>query len=268
MWRYYLDDRKIEEAISNRMRYQDSEKVASLLLKSLGYEQEIMVRTKFADLIFASGAFDEIFTSKEIQLAENIGDMFSSRGKDMFDFYLIDIDEEHYIDERYIGAIVKIINKAFKGNNIIIFQNENKLMFASRYLSRFPGRDYHFTYWISDISRIKDFSSYSICKRNSRYSYAMYMSIVVQLSIFRHRWWSDVKEEAEELNFNFIKLTRELSYIVSREFDSFELLDKAMQTSEFIKTDPKMQEYEEDLDNEEDDGLNEDSDILYGLLRE
>ena len=71
--------------------------------------------------------------------------------------------EEHYTDERYIGAIVKIINKAFKGNNIIIFQNENKLMFASRYISRFPGRDYHFTYWISDISRIKDFSSYSIC---------------------------------------------------------------------------------------------------------
>lgn len=94
------------------------------------------------------------------------------------------------------------------------------------------------------------------------------MSIVVQLSIFRHRWWSDIKEEAEELNFNFIKLTRELSYIVSRQFDSFELLDKAMQASEFIKTDAKMQEYAEEIDNEEDDGLDEDSDILYELLRE
>lgn len=268
MWRYYLDDKKIEEAISNRMRYQDSEKVASQLLKSLGYEQEIMVRTNFDDLIFTSGSMDETFSSNEIQLAENVGNVFSSRCKDMFDFYLIDIDEEHYTDETYIGAIIKIINKAFKGNNFIIFQNENKLMFASRYISRFPGRDYHFTYWISDVSRIKDFSSYSVCKKNSRYSYTVYMSIVVQLSIFRHRWWSDVKEEAEELNFNFIKLTRELSYIVSRQFDSFELLDKAIQASEFIKTDAKMQEYAEEIDNEEDDRLNEDSDILYELLRE
>lgn len=135
MWRYYLDDRKIEEAISNRMRYQDSEKVASQLLKSLGYEQEVMIKTKFDDLIFTSGSMDETFSSKEIYLAENMGNVFSSRGKDMFDFYLVDIDEEHYTDERYIGAIVKIINKAFKGNNIIIFQNENKLMFASRYIS-------------------------------------------------------------------------------------------------------------------------------------
>lgn len=100
MWRYYLDDRKIEEAISNRMRYQDSEKVASQLLKSLGYEQEVMIKTKFDDLIFTSGSMDETFSSKEIYLAENMGNVFSSRGKDMFDFYLVDIDEEHYTDER------------------------------------------------------------------------------------------------------------------------------------------------------------------------
>lgn len=268
MWRYYLDDKEIEGAISNRMRYQDSEKAASLLLKSLGYEQETMAKTKFDELIFTSGFIDEIFSSKEIHLAETVGNVFSSRGKDIFDFYLIDIDEEHYTDERYIGAIVKIINKAFKGNNIVIFQCENKLMFASRYISRFPGRDYHFTYWISDVSKIRGFSSYNVCKKNSRYSYAVYMSIVVQLSIFRHRWWSDAKEEAAMLNFNFIELTRELSYIVSRQFDSFELLDKAMQASNFIKTDTKMQEYVEDIINEEDDGLNEDSDILDELLRE
>ena len=91
MWRYYLDDKKIEEAISNRMRYQDSEKVASQLLKSLGYEQEIMVRTNFGDLIFTSGSMDETFSSNEIQLVENVGNVFSSRCKDMFDFYLIDI---------------------------------------------------------------------------------------------------------------------------------------------------------------------------------
>ena len=41
-----------------------------------------------------------------------------------------------------------------------------------------------------------------------------------------------------------------------------------MQASEFIKTDAKMQEYAEEIDNEEDDRLNEDSDILYELLRE
>ena len=40
MWRYYLDDRKIEEEISNMMRYQESEKVSSQLLKSLVYDKD------------------------------------------------------------------------------------------------------------------------------------------------------------------------------------------------------------------------------------
>lgn len=93
--------------------------------------------------------------------------------------------------------------------------------------------------------------------------------MVCQLSLFHHRWWSDIKEEADELDINFIKLTRELSFIVSRQFDSFELLDKAMQASEFISTDAKMREYREDNDSEDDEEeLYENADILYELLRE
>lgn len=269
MWRYYLEDNKIKEAILARIKYQNSEKMASRLLSSLGYDQEIMTRTNFDDLIFTEGSMDETFSSEEIRLSEGIGDIFVSRGKDMFDFFLIDVNEEHQTDAKYIGSFVKIINKAFKGNNIIIFQNENKLMFGSRYVSRLQGRDYHFTYWISDVSTIKDFSSYNICKKNSKYSYALYMSMVCQLSLFHHRWWSDIKEEADELDINFIKLTRELSFIVSRQFDSFELLDKAMQASEFISTDAKMREYREDNDSEDDEEeLYENADILYELLRE
>lgn len=269
MWRYYLEDNKIKEAILARMKYRNSEQIASKLLSSLGYDQEIMIRTKFDDLIFTEGSMDEIFSLEEIRLSEGIGDIFVSREKDMFDFFLMDVYEEHQTDVKYIGAIVKIINKAFKGNNIIIFQNDDKLMFGGRYISRFPGRDYHFTYWISDESKIKEFSSYNICKKNSKYSYVLYMSMVYQLSLFRYRWWSDIKEESDELDITFIKLTKELSFIVSRQFDSFELLDKAIQASEFINTDAKMQAYREDNDSGDDEEeLYENADILYALLRE
>lgn len=69
MWRYYLEDNKIKEAILARMKYRNSEQIASKLLSSLGYDQEIMIRTKFDDLIFTEGSMDEIFSLEEIRLS-------------------------------------------------------------------------------------------------------------------------------------------------------------------------------------------------------
>ena len=269
MWKYYLDDTKIMQSISKRIDFAKSEQAATLLVASMGYTQEEMKQVLFENLIFTEGSMDETYSSEEIHFCEKIGNIFVSLKKDMFNFFLIDVDEEYQYEAQYLGTIVKIINKGFKGGNIIIFQCDNKIMFGSRYVSKFANRDFHFTYWISDTSKLRQFSSYNICRKNPKYSYALYMANVCNMSLFKHRWWSDVKEEAEELSINFISLSKSLSYIVSNLVDSFELLEKAMEATEFIKTDAKMKEYRDEMQEDEDEEeLYINSDILFEFLRE
>lgn len=265
MWKYYLDEASITQAISTRIHFKKSTDAAMKLLISLGYDSECLKACKFDDLVFTSGSMDEMYSTDEIRFCEGVGDIFVSTGRDIFDFFILDIDEEFQYDAFYIGSIIKIINKAFKGRNIIIFQCKDSLLFGSRYISKVGGRDYHFTYWMCDVKKIRLFSSYNLCRKNQSHSYALYMINVVQMSVFKHKWWSDKNEEAVELDENFVTLSKELAYIVSKQIDSFDLLDKALRATEFIKTDKKMSEYRDDyiVDGQELD----DEDILHSILK-
>ena len=267
MWKYYLDESDIAKAISTRKQFNKSNDAAKKLLASLGYGNEYTKICRFDDLIFTSGSMDETYSTDEIRFCEKVGDIFVSSGRDIFDFFIIDIDEDTQYDAFYIGSIVKLINKAFKGRNIIVFQCNESLLFGSRYISKVNGRDYHFTYWISDVTKIGSFSSYNLCRKNQSYSYALYMAIVTQMSVFRRKYWkSEQNEDIVELEGNFVTLSKELSYIVSNQMDSFELLDKALQATEFIKTDEKMSEYRDDYDDNGQELL-EDEDILMKYLK-
>lgn len=245
MWEYYLDESSISQAVSTREYLKKSNYATKRLLISLGYNNEYIKNSKFDDLIFTSGSMDETYSTEEIKFCESIGDIFVSIEKDIFDFFILDIDEEHRYDEFYIGSIIKIINKAFKGRNIIIFQCNDSIMFGSRYISKFVGRDFHFTYWMNDVSKIGMFASYNVCSNNPNYSYALFMSKVNQMSVFKNKYWNDRTKDEENVPFesSFIALSKALSYIVSRQIDSFDLLDKALQVTNYISTDKKMSEY-------------------------
>lgn len=269
MWKYCLDDKTIQQCIANRVKYPNSELIATEFISSIGYNEEKMRNVFFEDMVFSEGSMDEVYSPAEIEICENVGRLFVSTGRDIFKFFLIDIDEDEQFDAEKIGSIIKIINKAFKGGNIIILQCKEKILFGSRYISKFAARDYHFTYWITDLNTVKQFASYNICKKNQKYSYAMYMAYVCQLSLFKHRWWSDVKEEAEGLSVSFVELSKSLSFIVSQQVDSFELLEKAIQTAEFVRTDSKMQEYREYITyDEEDFELYDETEVLLDYLKE
>ncbi len=267
MWIYYLDEYDIAKAISKRKQLNKSNDAAKGLLASLGYGNEDTKICRFDDLIFSSGSMNETYSTDEIRFCERVGDIFVSSGKDIFDFFIIDIDEDTQYDAFYIGSIVKLINKAFKGKNIIIFQCNESLLFGSRYISKVKGRDYHFTYWISDVTKIRSFSSFNLCRKNQSYSYALYMATVAQMSVFRRKYWKcEPNEDIVEFEGNYITLSRELSYILSNQIDSFELLAKALQATEFIKTDEKMSEYRDAFDDNGQELL-EDEDILMKLLK-
>lgn len=269
MWKYYLDESNIGQAISARMQFNKSEYAVNDLLASLGYIHEKAKRVVFDDYIFTNGSMDEMYSTEEIKFCETVGNIFTSSGNDIFDFFIIDINESQKFDAHYIGAITKIINKAFKGENILIFQAEDSLLFASRYISKFYGRDFHFTYWMSDMTKIRMFSAYNICRKNQKYSYALYLAMVCQNALFKHRWWSDKKEDAEELGINFIKLAKDLAFIKSEQIDSFELLEKALQASEYIKTDKKMSEYRDGYEDDSDEEvMYEEEELLFSFLKE
>lgn len=269
MWKYYLDESNISRAISARMQFKKSVFVVNDFLTSLGFNNENVKSVNFDDLIFTNGSMDEMYSSNEIKFCETVGNIFVSMGNDIFDFFLIDVDENYQFDAHYIGTITKIINKAFKGENIIIFQCKDCIMFASRYISKFAGRDFYFTYWISDVSKIRMFSAYNICRKNQKYSYALYLAMVCQYAVFKHRRWSDKKEDAEELGVNYVSLSKSLSYIVSKQLDSFELLEKALKASEYIKNDSKMAEYRAGYeDGYEDTEMYDEEDLLLSILKE
>lgn len=267
MWDYCLNDKKIEECISNRIKFPNVERVATEMISSLGYDQEEMKLVSFEDMIFTEGSLDEVYTQAEIKICEEMGNIFVSTGKDIFNFFLMDIPESEQFDAVKIGSIIKIINKAFNGENIIIFQCQNQFLFGSRYVSTKKARDFHFTYWISKTDVLKSFASYNICKNNKKYSYAMYMAYVCQWSLFKHKWWSDIKEEAEDLKINFVDLSKKLAHISSRQVDSFEMLEKAILASEFIKNDSQLQSYRDDYEDEEYELYN-DTSVLLEYLKE
>ncbi len=266
MWKYYLDEAYIAQAISIRRHSKKSTNAAKKLLISLGYKNEVVRSCEFDDLIFTSGSMDEMYSTEEIKFCEEIGYIFVSTGRDIFDFFIIDVDEDEQYDAFYIGSIIKIINKAFKGRNIIIFQHKDSLLFGSRYISKISGRDYHFTYWMKDVTKIRAFSSYNLCKKSPSYSYTLFMSNVTQLSLFRNKYWNERNEEIVELKGNFITLSKELGYIVSKQIDSFELLDKALQATEFIKTGKKMSDYRDNFDDNRQE-LIDDEDLLFNYLK-
>ena len=94
MWKYYLDEAYIAQAISARGHFKKSTDAAANLLISLGYENEVVRNCKFDDLIFTSGSMDEMYSTEEIKFCERIGDIFVSTGRDIFDFFIIDVDED------------------------------------------------------------------------------------------------------------------------------------------------------------------------------
>lgn len=269
MWKYYLDDSLIKKSISERIKFPHSETAATHFLTSIGYSQEKMRLISFENAIFTEGSMNEVYSKAEIHFCEEAGNIFISLGVDIFNFFLIDVDEEQQYDAEYIGTLIKLINKAHKGGNIIVLQCGKYFMFGSRYISKFVSRDFHFTYWISDIEILKRFASYNVCKKNQKYSYAVYMAYVCQLSLFSHKKWKEEKIDTDELQINFIELSKKLSYIMPNQVDSFELLENAIKASQFISTDAKLQGYREEVTyTDEDFELYDETDLLFKILKE
>ena len=234
MWEYGVDLQTLSEAISKRALFTASQYYAELLLKELGFTMEIIKRSVFEDLIYSEGDFEEIYNSEEMEFISLQGEIFYSTGKDMFDFFIIDVSEEDYSNWYKLAGYIKIINKAFKGNNYILFQLGERLLFGSRYYSYFAVRDFHMTYWIDDINTISEFTATNLCKRNSRYTYANYISHVSINSIFKEKMW--VKNDEKYKNIvecNFVEMAKNMSFISSRQIDSFDFMRAAEEAGKY-----------------------------------
>lgn len=228
MWKYGVDLQTISEAISKRADYKTSWYFTDLLLKELGFSSEIINRSVFEDLIYTKGDFEEVYTSEEMDIISSEGELFFSIGIDIFNFFIIDIEEEDYSNWYKFAGIIKIINKAFKGNNYILFQMGKRLMFGSRYYSSFAVRDFYMTFWIDDINIIGEFTAYSLCKQSAKYTYANYIAHVRKNSIFRERYWVKNDENYEEmLECNYVEMSKSMAFISSKQIDSFDFMREA-----------------------------------------
>lgn len=241
MWKYRVDLPKISEAISKRADYNESQYYANLLLNALGFTSEIVSRLIFEDLIYSKGDIEEVYTSAEMDIISSEGEIFFSIGKDIFNFFIIDIEEEYYANWYRFAGIIKIINKAFKGNNYILFQMKRRLMFGSRYYSFFAVRDFHMTYWIDDISTIEEFTAYSLCKQSAKYSYANFVACVRKNSIFKEKSWVDDDDKFDEmLECNFVEMSRDMAFISSKQIDTFDFMREAEEAGKHAAENGRM----------------------------
>ena len=228
MWKYRVDLSGISEAISKRADYNESQYLTNLLLKELGFTSEKVSRLLFEDLIYSKGDIEEVYTSAEMDIISSEEEIFFSIGKDIFNFFIIDIEEDYYANWYRFSGIIKIINKAFKGNNYILFQMKKRLMFGSRYYSSFVVRDFHMTYWIDDINIIEEFTAYNLCKQSAKYTYANFVAHVRKNSIFQEKYWVNDDEKLDEmLECNFVEMSRNMAFISSKQIDTFGFMREA-----------------------------------------
>ena len=234
MWEYGVDLQKILDVIHKRAIFVKSPYYADMLLKELGFTSEMVKCSVFEDVIYTHGDFEEVYTSEEMNLISAEGDIFYSIGIDIFNFFIIDITEEDYSNWYRIAGITKIINKAFKGNNYIIFQMGGRLLFSSRYYSYFAVRDFHMTYWIDDINVIGDFTAYNLCKKNAKYTYANYIAYVSKNSVFKEKNWVRNDSQLEDqIEYNFVDMSKQLSFITSKQIDSFDFMRDAEEAGKY-----------------------------------
>lgn len=236
MWEYGVDLQKISDVIHKRAIFVKSHYYAEMLLKELGFTSEKVKRSVFEDIIYTHGDFEEVYTSEEMNLISSEGKIFYSIGIDIFNFFIIDIAEEEYSNWYRIAGITKIINKAFKGNNFIIFQLGDRLLFSSRYYSYFAVRDFHMTYWIDDINVIGEFTAYNLCKKNAKYTYANYVAHVSKNSIFKEKnWVRDDSQFEDQIEYNFVEMSKQLSFIASKQIDSFDFMREAEEAGKYAE---------------------------------
>lgn len=234
MWEYGVDLQKISDVISKRAIFVKSHYYAEMFLKELGYTSEKVSRSVFEDIIYTHGDSEEVYSSEEMDLISSEGKIFYSIGIDIFNFFILDVIEEDYSNWYRIAGITKIINKAFKGNNFIIFQMGNRLLFSSRYYSYFAVRDFHMTYWIDDINVIAEFTAYNLCKKNAKYTYANYVAHVSKNSVFKGKKWVRNDQQFEDqIEYNFVEMSKQLSFIASKQLDSFALMREAEEVGKY-----------------------------------
>ena len=232
MWKYGTDIRKLSEVIIKRSEFETFPYYTELLLKELGYTSEIIKRSVFEDLIYTEGDSEEVYTSEEMTIISSEGELFYSIGNGIFDFFVMDIPEEDYSNWYRIASIIKIINKAFKGNNYILFQMGERLMFGSRYFSKYANRDFHMTFWIDDINIIKEFTAYNICRKSKKYAYANYVAHVSKNSIFKRKRWINDEKYEDLLDYNYVEMSKRMAFIVSQKIDSFDFMKAAQEAGE------------------------------------
>lgn len=236
MWEYGINEKNIIEVISKRALFPKSHYFAELLLKEMGYTSEKIKRSVFEDIIYTEGSADEIYTSEEMEIISSEGKIFYSHGIDIFNFFLIDVQKESYSDWYHIVGLIKIINKAFPQNNVIIFQMGERLLFGSRYYSYFEVRDFQMTYWLDDIGVVAEFSAYNLCKKSAKYSYANYVAHVSKNSVFKEKYWVKNDEEFEEqIELNFVEMSKEMSFISSKQIDSFDFVKQAEAAGKYVE---------------------------------
>lgn len=267
MWKYCIDNKELIEAINGRIKNPLSVKYATDFLSCLGYSKETVKSYDLSDMVFSKGSLDEVYSKNEIELCENT-QVFASIPVGQLHFFLINISDEDKYDAYKIGSLIKIINKAIRGYNVVILQNQDSISFGSRYVGT---RDYHnfmFTYWMNSIEKILNYSAYNICRRDTKYSYALYMAYISQDSLFKHKFWDELFSwDNPRVELTFSVLSKQLSYITSKSVDSFEILEQAKRASEFILTD-KMERYREGMDDIEETDDIESSDLVFDVLRE
>lgn len=228
MWEYGVDLHRISEIISKRAIFQRSRYYAEALLKELGYDSEEVRCSSFEDLIYTEGDFEEVYNSEEMSVISSESELFYSIGIDILDFFIINVSEEDYSNWYRLAGVIKIINKAFKGNNIIIFQLGERLLFGSRYYSHFAVRDFHMTYWIDDLNTLSEFTAYNLCKKNEKYTYANYIAHVSKHSIFKEKSWIKNDKSFEDIvECNFVDMSKRMSFIASKRIDSFDFMRAA-----------------------------------------
>ena len=234
MWKYGVDLHRISENISKRAIFKKSQYYAETLLRELGYVSEEIKRSLFEDLIYTEGDFEEVYNSEEMSIISSESELFYSIGMDILNFFIIDVAEEDYSNWYRFAGVIKIINKAFKGSNIIIFQLGERLLFGSRYYSSFTVRDFHMTYWIDDVSIISEFTAYNLCRKNERYTYANYVAHVSKHSLFKEKSWIKNDRNFEDvIECNFVDMSKRMSFITSKKIDSFDFMRAAEEAGKY-----------------------------------